>query len=150
MADNARVCITSPAGTFPYKIIEGEMAQKWLKNVIFGPKMLQITYNLDIWCILMILNDFQKNFNFYQKLPDFWAKNTRFFADAAKICRRGKNLGKNFSTESVCVFSKTVQLTQFLIEMFLRVPSRTSNGLFFYILSFSLFMGSNSRQNSLF
>ena len=61
------------------------MAQKWPKIAIFGPKMLQMTCNLDIWCILMIFIDFQIFFNFYRKLPDFWAKNTNFFADAAKI-----------------------------------------------------------------
>ena len=33
----------------------------------------------------MVFIDFQNFVNFYQKLPDFWAKNTRFFADAAKI-----------------------------------------------------------------
>ena len=36
-------------------------------------------------------------------------------------------MGKKFSTEKLCVFSKKVQLTQFLVEMFLRVPFRTSS-----------------------
>ena len=61
------------------------MAQKWPKNAICGPKMLQITYNLDIWCILMIFIDFQKILNFYQKLPNFWAKNTRFLPTLQKF-----------------------------------------------------------------
>ena len=64
------------------------MAQKWPKNAIFGPKMLQMTYNLDIWCILVVFIDFQIFVNFYQKLPDLWAKNTCFFADASKIWRK--------------------------------------------------------------
>ena len=50
MADNARGDITS-GQHFPYKLIGGKMAQKWLKNAICGPKMLQMTYDLDMWCI---------------------------------------------------------------------------------------------------
>ena len=50
MADNARVGLTS-GRHFPYKLIGEKMAQKWPKNANFGPKMLQMTYNLDIWCI---------------------------------------------------------------------------------------------------
>ena len=70
------------------------MAQKWTKIAIFGPKMLQMTYNLDIWCIQVIFIDFQNFVNFYKKLPDFWAKNTRFFANTAKIW--GKNFAGKF------------------------------------------------------
>ena len=48
----------------------------------------------------MIFIDFQKILNFYQKLPDFWAKNTCVFAEAAKIWE------KLFSTESLLFFQK--------------------------------------------
>ena len=33
----------------------------------------------------MVFIDFQNFVNFQQKLPDFWAKNTHFFAAATKI-----------------------------------------------------------------
>ena len=49
--------------------------------------MLQMTYNLDIWCILMIFIDFQNFLNFYQKLPDFWAKNARFLPKRQKFVK---------------------------------------------------------------
>ena len=72
---------------------------------------------------------FPKFCKFLPKIARFLGKKHPFF------CRRGKNLGKKISKEKLCVFSKKVQ---FLVEMFLRVPSRTSNGLFliFWVLAF--------------
>ena len=69
------------------------MAKKWLKNAIFGPKMLQMTYNLDVWCILMIEFFFlilliSKIFKFLPKIARFLGKKHPFF------CGPGKNLGK--------------------------------------------------------
>ena len=75
---------------------------------------------------------FPKFCKFLPKIARFLGKKHPFF------CRRGKNLGKKFSTEKLCIFSKKVQLTQFLVEMFLRVPSRTSSMdfLIFWVLAF--------------
>ena len=49
--------------------------------------MLQMTYNLAIWCIYMVFIDFQNFVNFRRKLADFGPKNRHFFADAAKILK---------------------------------------------------------------
>ena len=48
----------------------------------------------------MVFIDFQNFVNFHKKLPDFWAKNTRFFADAAKIWE------KNFDGKVMRFFKK--------------------------------------------
>ena len=65
--------------------------------------------------------DFQNFVNFYKKLPDFWAKTPLFFAYAAQIWEN------NFQRKVYEFFQKMVKLTQFMVEMFLRVPSRTSS-----------------------
>ena len=75
---------------------------------------------------------FPKIFKFLPIIAQFLGKKHLFF------CRRGKNLGKWFSTESLCVFSKMVQLTQIMVQMLLGVPSRTpcSDFLIFWVSAF--------------
>ena len=101
MANNARVGITSgAAGTFPYKLI----GEKWSKN---GLKMQFLCQKCFKWPIIWIYGVFwwflliSKIFlDFYRKLPNFWAKNTRFFADAAKIWKN------NFQRKVYAFFQK--------------------------------------------
>ena len=71
------------------------MAKKWPKNAIFGPKMLEMTHNFDIWSILMIFIDFQKVLNFTkdcsifgQKTPVFLPTRQKF----GKIIFNGKSM----------------------------------------------------------
>ena len=58
------------------------MAQKWTENAIFGPEMLQMPYNLDIWCIYVAFINFQNFVNFY---PIFGQKTHVFLLTRQKF-----------------------------------------------------------------
>ena len=60
------------------------MAQKLKKIAIFGPKKLQMTYNFDMWCILMIIIDFHLLF-FLPKIAWFLGKKHPFLPTRQKF-----------------------------------------------------------------
>ena len=78
MTRNMNVFVTTGV-RFIYKIIYEKWAKIESKMAIKCFKKVQISYNLDLICISSGFINWQKIFEKYWKLADFWTKN-RFFA----------------------------------------------------------------------
>ena len=78
MTRNVNVFVAARA-RFIYKIIYEKWAKIESKMAIKCFKKVQISYNLDLICISSGFINWQKIFEKYWKLADFWTKN-RFFA----------------------------------------------------------------------
>ena len=82
---------------------------------IKAPKMVQITQILDHWCILMVFIGFQKIFEKFQKLVNLPPKNSNFTRFSHRF------FGTRSSTEKASTPPQMLQMTLFLVKMFLRV-----------------------------
>ena len=72
------------------------MGQKWPKIAIFCQKMVQMTSNLDIWCIYIVFIKSQNFENFRLFLAVFWSENRIFFNFRGYVLK--KNFGRNIFT----------------------------------------------------
>ena len=89
---------------FLYFIYKEKWPKMGLKIAIKWPKMLQMSWNFDQTCISMSFIKFQKIFEKFSKLADFWPKNGHF----ARFARR--DFETFFSTEIVSGPSKMLRL----------------------------------------
>ena len=102
MTQNVNVFVTAGA-RFIYKIIYEKWAKIESKMAIKCFKKVQISYNLDLICISSGFINWQKIFEKYWKLADFWTKK-RFFALEFQCYFFGGNPYSSFKNTPIDLF----------------------------------------------
>ena len=113
------------------------------KNCNFWAKNTSIDLYFGYMVYLGDFYWFPKLCKFSPKLPDFWAKNTRFFADAAKIWE------KKLRRKVYAFLGKRSNWLNFWYKCTLGYPLGLHIGIFLFLF-FCLFIGPNSWKNGFF